>query len=125
MAADARMIGVGVDGDRAVTIMLEKGWIACMEKQGFPLRTVDVGQCTLTKVAVLSAVEAARINKTFGDDAAEEMRRFEADPKRVELLRHMRLAAVQTASRVSSLLDEIGTLQYFSAWVLVETADID
>ncbi|MEE8325942.1 MAG: hypothetical protein V3R58_02785 [candidate division NC10 bacterium] len=71
------------------------------------------------EVTVLSVVEAARINRVFKDQATEDLQRSD------DLDRHICLAEIQCSERVEELLEKIGRVEYFSPWVIVETANID
>ena len=119
MSSDARMIGIDQHGQRAASISLEKGWLRVMEDQGFKVRVADVGGPVYSTVAVLSLVEATRINKVFEQQATEGLQRSDA------LDRHLRLGDVQCAAQVKALLEGMGSVTYFSPWVIVETANID
>ena len=113
------MIGVDQGGGAAESIDLEKGWLRVMEEQGFNERVVDVGGPILSTVAILSAVEAARVNRVFKKRARAGL----ADS--TEIGRHLNFAEVDCARRVDELLARIGEVAYFSPWVIVETANID
>lgn len=119
MSADARMVGVNQNGSRAASIPLEKGWLRLMKELGFTVRVADVGEPLLSTVTVLSVVEAARINKGFEQQATEDLQRSN------DLDRPLCLARLQCAERVAALLEKMGCTEYFSPWVIVETADID
>ena len=114
MTADARMIGVNQDGNIAESIDLRDiGWVRVMEDQGFEARVADVGGPLLSTVKVLSVVEAARINRVVKDRATGK------------LPGHSYGIGIQLAERVEELLERIGRTHYFSAWIIVETANID
>jgi hypothetical protein len=70
-------------------------------------------------VTVLSVVEAARINRVFEDQARENLQRSDA------FWRPFCLAETRCAAEVAALLEKIGRTEYFSPWVIVETANID
>ena len=123
MTADARMIGVNQDGNSAESIDLDLGWVRVMEDQGFEAHVADVGgPPLLSKVKVLSVVEAARINGVFKGRAAGELPRSRKSGRHIGV--HDRMQ-IQCAERVEELLERIGRTQYFSAWIIVETANID
>ncbi len=119
MTADARMIGVNQHGNSAESMDLDLGWVRVMEEQGFEARVADVGGPLLSTVTVLSYVEAARINRVFKDRAIAQLRRSS------DIDRHIDCIQIQCAERVEELLERIGRTQYFSAWIIVETANID
>ncbi len=122
MTADARMIGVNQEGDSAEAMCLDLGWVGVMKDQGFEARVADVGGPLLSTVTVLSVVEAARINRVFKGRAAGEL------PRSLDSGRHIGVhdrKQIQCAQRVEELLERIGRTQYFSAWIIVETANID
>ncbi len=122
MTADARMIGVNQEGDSAESMCLDLGWVRVMEDQGFEARVADVGGPLLSTVTVLSVVEAARINRVFKGRAAGELPRSHYSGRHIGV--HDRMQ-IQCAERVEELLERIGRTQYFSAWIIVETANLD
>ena len=131
MTTDARMIGVNQDGNSAGTIDLDIGWVRVMEDLGFKARTADVGGPLLSTATVLSYVEAARINRVFNARGTGELahsrdsvRHTDRDEleEMVEELIEMEIDCVR---EVEELLERIGGTQYFSAWIIVETANID
>lgn len=126
MTADARMIGVNEDGKSAEEMWLDLGWVRVMEDQGFEARVADVGEPLLSTATVLSVVEAARINRVFKSRALDSENDF---PEEVgefrEFLEIEHQKKIQCAERVEELLERIGRMQYFSAWIIVETANID
>ncbi len=113
MTADARMIGVNQHGNSAESMDLDLGWVRVMEEQGFEARVADVGGPLLSTVTVLSVVEAVRINRVVKDRATGKLPGYTYGLK------------IQHAERVEELLDRIGSTHYFSAWIIVETANID
>ncbi len=131
MTADARMIGVNQEGDSAETMCLDLGWVGVLKDQGFEARVADVGGPLLSTVTVLSYVEAARINWVFKARATGELARIRDSvghtnrdeiQEGVEELIEME---IESAKSVEELLERIGSTHYFSAWVIVETANID
>ncbi len=122
MTADARMIGVNQEGDSAESMCLDIGWVGDMKDQGFEARVADVGGPLLSTVTVLSVVEAARINRVFKARAAGELPRRHDSGRQIGV--HARMQ-IQCAERVEELLERVGRTQYFSAWIIVETANID
>ena len=122
MTADARMIGVNQDGDSAESMCLDLGWVRVMKDQGFEARVADVGGPLLSTVTVLSVVEAARINRVFKGRATGELPRSHDSGRQIGVHHRMQ---IQCAERVEELLERIGRTQYFSAWIIVETANID
>ncbi len=122
MTADARMIGVNQNGNSAEAIDLDLGWVRVMEDQGFEARVADVGGPLLGTATVLSVVEAAQINRVFKGRATGELPRSRDSGRHIGV--HDRMQ-IQCAERVEELLERIGRTQYFSAWVIVETANID
>ncbi len=131
MTTDARMIGVSLHGNSAESVDLDIGWVRVMEDQGFEARVADVGGPLLSTVTVLSYVEAARINRVFKARATGELARSRDSVGHTnrdeiqEMVEELIEMEVDCAKRVEELLERIGRTQYFSAWVIVETANID
>ncbi len=119
MTADARMIGVNQPGNSAEEMCLDLGWVGAMKDQGFEARVADIGGPLLSTVTVLSVVEAARINRVFKGRATGEL------PRSRDSVQHIDRIQIQCAERVEELLERIGSTHYFSAWIIVETANID
>ena len=113
MTTDARMIGVSQHGNSAESMDLDLGWVRTMEDQGFEARVADVGGPLLSTVTVLSVVEAARINRVVKDRATGKL------PGQTYGIQ------IQTREGVEELLERIGSTHYYSAWIIVETANID
>ncbi len=122
MSADARMIGVNQHGNSAESMDLDLGWVRVMEEQGFEARVADVGGPLLGTATVLSVVEAAQINRVFKGRATGELPREFRSDRYIGV--HDR-KQIQCAERIEELLERIGRTQYFSAWIIVETANID
>ncbi len=122
MTADARMIGINQHGNIAESMCLDLGWVGVMKDQGFEARVADVGGPLFSTVAVLSVVEVARINRVFKGRAAGELPRSRKSGRHIGV--HDRMQ-IQCAERVEELLERIGRTQYFSAWIIVETANMD
>jgi hypothetical protein len=120
MASDARMIGVHVDGARAVSISLDKSWLGALQRDGFEARSpVDVGEPILSSVTILSAAEARAINAAFRAQVEEELGRQES------AYREFCMWRLACADRIDRLLAEVGQVSYYSPWVIVEEADMD
>ncbi len=131
MTTDARMIGVSLHGNSAESIDLDIGWVRDIEDQGFEARVADVGGPLLSTVTVLSVVEAARINRVFKARATGELARSRDSVRHTsrdeiqEMVEELVEMEVDCAKRVEELLERIGSTFYFSAWIIVETANID
>ncbi len=131
MTADARMIGVNQEGDSAESMCLDLGWVGVMKDQGFEACVADVGGPLLSTSTVLSVVEAARINRVFKARATRELARSRDSVRHTnrdeiqEMVEELIEMQIQCADRVEELLERIGRTQYFSAWIIVETANID
>jgi hypothetical protein len=119
------MIGLDQRGDRAQSIDLAKGWLRVMRDEGFADRVADVGAPVLSTVTILSVVEAARINRIFRQNASEALQQRQQQQEGNDFGRHLCLGDLRCAEAVDELLGKLGTLSYFSPWIIVETADID
>ena len=124
MSSDARMIGTGSSATES--IMLDKRWISSMTKMGFGLRTADVGHNILTEVAILSSIEAKQVNESYRRHIEADRKAPDSDIQYIQDIRNARFAReLECAMRVDELLAAIGDVDYFSTWIIVETATID
>lgn len=120
MSSGARMIGVHVDGRRAVSVSLDESWLGALQRAGFESRSpVDVGEPILSSVTIVSAVEATAINAAYRAQAEEDLR------VRESANRDTHVGQLACADRVDHLLAEVGRVSHYSPWVIVEEADID
>jgi len=90
------------------------------------------GRCGGThsdQVAVLSAVEAKKVNESYRIAIEADLKASEADPKKTEsakvFVRDWYRSELECVARVDELLAAIGKVAYFSPWVIVEEANID
>jgi hypothetical protein len=125
MSSSARMIGT--TGSSATEIaFLEFGWISSMIEMGFPRRIADVGHHMLTNVAILSYAEAKQVNESYRRHIEADRKAPESDIQYIQDIRKARFAReLECAMRVDELLAALGDVDYFSTWIIVETADID
>ena len=132
---DRRMLGVpNCAGKKTIEVNLDPtGWPAA------PLahrRLVDVGYPCATRVTVLSAVEAAKINVGFRKQAEENLRAnlreaqetgrdTWAEDGKGYIGQNIDEGVVQIAVQVDELLEAIKQEGYFSSWVIIEECNPD
>ena len=123
---DLRIRGVSEHGVvivRGVT----HGWVAALREAGFERRNADLAAPALCKVAVLSMVEARRVNDAFLARARAELATVDAEKgTRYQTFRHLYTCEVDLGAAVAALLDTIEKdFLYYPSWVVVEGMNID
>lgn len=122
---DRRIRGVSEHGVRIV-YGIPFGWVVALKAAGIELRMADLAAPALCKVAVLTMVEARRVNGAFLEKARAELAAFDAEKGVDKNLRHMYASAVEIGESVSGLLDEIEKdFVYYPSWVVLESMNID
>ena len=117
MSSDARM--VATNGEFARTIPLDKRWLGMMVRMGFGQRTAAVGQPILSEVAILSVVEAQKVNESYRSACEANLKAYDADrPANPASLRHVCTRALDCAEQVDDLLTAIGKVEYHSPLVI-------
>lgn len=114
MTADARMIFVKESGVEsrvlAVPTFFVETWSRHLETR-IPLRQANVGAAIRSEVFACSRHEAATANTATRDEVGRGLSQS-FDP-----------IMVRTCDEVDRLLEWVGPSRYFSAWVLIETAE--
>jgi hypothetical protein len=111
---DARMVAVRANGSEARDIGLSNSWTTWAALP--PRRAADVGAPVRATIVAMSVVEAR---------AANEQARLAASGRLAATLPGVRHALVEECEAVDALLAWAESAEYFNAWVLVETTNID
>ena len=116
MTADARMIFVNRSGAEArelkVPAFFVTTWCSHLPTK-IPWRTADVGQPILSQIFVCSHAEALHATAATREEVGRgKSQTFDA-------------ISLRACDDIDQLLGWGGPPQYYSSWVLIETADID
>jgi hypothetical protein len=114
----------GVTEGQVKVVSVSRLWSFALRKSGFDVRVVDIGAPALCEVAILSVVEARRVNDAFLANARAELAEMDAARKSPNV-RFLYEGALRDGASVAALLDSLIQESYYPNWVVLESMNID